>query len=140
MIFTTLIEIPQWHTFTIIEAIWLFSGLLALAISGFRLRPLLNDLAVARKTGERDLYVIARGYLRRELVRVGQALCIVGIGVYSASEPPAIPGPAVVSIVGLVITAVLLVISFLVSLQSYLDWRDREEVRKILGEYGGNNS
>lgn len=127
-----IIEIPSWGTLTLIEAIWLWSGLLALTFAGLRMSPLLDDYRLAGKTSERDLSVIARGYLRRELIRVAQACTIIAIGVYTALEPSSVPGPARTSVVGLVITAALILLSLLVSLQSYLDWRDREEVKWIL--------
>ena len=128
----TLIEIPQWSTVNLIELVWLCSGALALVFALARLRPLSTDYTNARASGEPDLVIIARGYLRREIIRVGQAASIIGIGLYAALEPPAIPGPARVSITGLVITAALISIALLVALQSYLDWRDREGVRWIL--------
>lgn len=130
---TTLIEIPEWETVTLIEAIWMSSGMIALFLTALRMPPLVRDSRNARELHERDLYVIARGYLRRELIRMTQALCVISIGVYAAVEPSAVPGPARISIVGLVITGVLIAISLLVALQSYLDWRDREEVRRIVG-------
>lgn len=126
-----LVEIPSWGPATLIELVWLGSGVLALLVAGLRLRPLLHDYFVAYETHERDLYVIARGYFRRELIRIGQAVAIIAVGLYTAQEPQVLPGPARTSITGLVLTAVLLVISLLVTFQSVLDWRDREEVRRL---------
>jgi phosphate/sulfate permease len=129
---TILIEIPDWGPVTIIEAVWLLAGVFAFTFASLRLRPLLRDYGGAKETHEQDLYVIARGYIRRELVRLMQALCILSIGFYSAVTPQASPGPTRISLVGFGITVMLIVIAFLVSFQSYLDWRDREEVRRIL--------
>jgi hypothetical protein len=128
-----LIEIPSWGSANLLEIVWLASGVLALFIAGLRIRPLIRDFRIALATRERDLYVIARGYFRREVIRLSQAVAIISIGVYTAQEPQLLPGPARTSITGLVLTAVLLVISLLVSLQSVLDWRDREEVRRLQG-------
>lgn len=127
-----LIEIPQWGTMTLVEAIWLFSGLLAFACASLRIHPLVNDYHVASVSGEKDLHIIARGYMRREFIRITQASFIIAIGAYSALQPSVLPGPARVSVTGLIITAGLIAISFLVSLQSVLDWRDREEVKRLL--------
>jgi hypothetical protein len=133
MIATTLIEIPQWSTVTLIEAVWLLAGVIAFAFAALRMRPLLDDFRRAVEAREDDVCIIARGYLRRELIRVAQSLCVISVGLYAAAEAPAVPGPARISIIGLVVTAVLIAISVLVALQSFLDWRDRNEIRRILG-------
>lgn len=130
---TVVITVPQWGTVTLIEAIWLASGLVAFALSLRRLPALLDDYRFAQMNQEDDLYVIARGYLRRELVRVLQAGAVISIGVYAAIQPSPVPGPAKITLVGLWLTATLISISVLVALQSYLDWRDREKVNRIIG-------
>jgi hypothetical protein len=127
-----LIEIPSWSNATLVELIWLFSGILAFTIASMRLVPLVRDLNLAKLIGEDDLCVIARGYLRRETVRMAQASCIIGIGIYSSITAPGVPGPARTTVVGLVITAALILISLLVAFQSYLDWSDRKEVQRII--------
>jgi hypothetical protein len=132
VISATIIEIPQWGTVTLIETVWLASGLVAFVFAALRMRPLLADYRLAVEAGEDDVCIIARGYLRRETIRVAQAVCVISIGLYAAVDAPVVPGPARVSIVGLVITGVLITISLLVALQSFLDWRDRNEIRRIL--------
>lgn len=127
-----MIEIPQWGNVTMVEAIWLTSGLLALAVSSLRLPALIRDLHYAQWLGDDDLCVIARGYRRREIVRILQAGAVIAIGVYAAAEPPVIPGPARITWVGLWLTATLISMSLLVALQSLLDWRDREKVKRII--------
>lgn len=128
----TLIEVPSWGTMSLIEALWLGSGLTALVFALLRMRPLWDDMRNVRDLKEDDLCVIAKGYLRRELIRLAQATCVISVGLYSAAEPSAIPGPTRVSIVGLVITTVLITISALIALQSYLDWRNRTAIKRIL--------
>ena len=127
-----LIEVPQWGNVTLIEAVWLCSGLLAFTLAILRLPLLWRDARAARRVREKDLYVLARGYLRRELVRIWQALTIIIIGFYASVQPPAIPGPARISVTGLILTGGLLALGLLVALQSFLDWRDRAEVKRIL--------
>lgn len=134
----TLIEIPQWETINLIEAIWLGSGLLALSFAALRTPALLRDYRDALIANEPDICIIARGYLRREIIRIAQAICVVGIGTYAAQEPPLTPGPAQISVTGLVLTAVLILISLLVALQSFFDWRDRGDIRRIVGKVQTN--
>lgn len=125
------IEIPQWGNATIVELAWLASGLLALLFASLRLRPLSQDFHNARGSREHDLFIIARGYFRRELLRIVQAVAIISIGLYAAQEPPVVPGPARTTVTGLILTAVLIVVSLIISVQSILDWRDREEVKSL---------
>lgn len=132
MLAATLIRIPSWGNVTLIEAVWLASGLLAVGFAVAHLGPLYDDWRIATLTGRPVLAKVAWGYLRRELIRLGQGACLSTIGVYAAAEPPALPGPAFVSVVGLVLTAVLLALAFLVSLQSRLDWRTRREVQDLI--------
>jgi hypothetical protein len=133
MIAATIVEIPQWGNVTLIEAIWLLAGVVAFAFAALRMRPLLKDYQRAGEAGEADICIIAKGYLRRELIRMAQSLCVISVGLYAAAEAPAVPGSARISIVGLVVTGVLIAISALVAFQSFFDWRDRNEIRRILG-------
>lgn len=132
MLATTLIEIPSWGDVTLIEAIWLGFGLMAVFFTLIHLGPLYDDWRVAKLTERPVLSKVAWGYVRREIIRLAQGICLTTIGIYAAVEPPAIPGPAVVSIVGLVLTGVLMALSFLISLQSMLDWRTRDEVQRLI--------
>jgi hypothetical protein len=133
MIASTLIEVPQWENATLIEVIWLVSGLFALTLTLLRLPVLLRDYRYAQERGDGDLCVISRSYLRREIVRIAQAGAVIAIGVYAVLSPPLVPGPARISLVGLWLTGTLISISLLIGLQSFLDWRDREKVNKIIG-------
>ncbi len=128
----TLIEVPAWGTMTLIEAVWLASGLLALIVTGRHLFPLYDDWRVAKSTGRPVLEKVAWAYVRREIIRMAQGLCLVTVGAYAALQEQAIPGPAVVTITGLVLTVILLILALLISLQSVMDWRTRGEVQDLL--------
>jgi len=132
-----MIEVPSWGPVTLIEAIWLLSGLLALFVTAFHLSPLYDDWITAKSTGRVVLEKTQWGYLRREVIRMLQGVCLTVIGVYAAAQPSPIPGPAYVTPVGLVLTGVLLALSFLVSAQSLLDWRMREQVDELIA-HGAN--
>lgn len=129
---TTLIEIPQWGTWTLIEALWLAAGVLALGVSSVRIRVLWWDYQDTRALGEDDLRLLARGYLRREIVRIATATDIIAIGLYVGLQAAPVPGPAYVTVGALVLTAGLIVVALLVSVQSILDWRDRRAIREAI--------
>jgi hypothetical protein len=128
----TVIEIPQWGSATLIEILWLASGLMALSFSSLRIHALWVDYQLTMRLGHADLCIIARGYLRREVLRIVTALAITFIGVYSVLTDPLLPGPARISISGLLITASLFVISLIVSVNSVLDWHDRIRTMEIV--------
>lgn len=128
----SLIEIPEWGTITLIEVLWLASGLMALAFASLRIRPLWIDYELTKRLGDADLYIIARGYLRREALRIVTALAITFIGAYSVLTNPAFSGPARVSVGGLLVTASLFVVSLIVSMNSILDWHDRVRTMEII--------
>lgn len=137
MITTTLIQIPQWGRLTLLEGVWLGSGLMALGFSAAHLPQLTRDYIVSLQTGRRVLQIVAWGYVRRELFRFLQGACLTVIGAYAALLENPIPGPAKVSIVGLVLTSVLFLLAFLVSAQSFFDWRTRTETQRLIAEENG---
>lgn len=128
----TIIEIPQWGRVTLIEALWLLSGLMALCFAVLRIRPLWDDYQSSKRVGEEDLCVIAFGYLRREALRVATALCITYVGVWVCLTKSIVPGPARISLSGLFLTIALFIISLIVSIQSIMDWRNRNKTIEIV--------
>lgn len=128
----SLIEIPEWGSISLIEILWLASGMFALGVSSMRIMPLWSDYQLTKQLDHKDLCIIARGYLRREILRIVTALIITFIGVYTVVTYPAMPGPARVSVAGILITAGLFLISLIVSIQSILDWRDRAKTIEIV--------
>lgn len=127
-------EVPSWGTVTLVEAIWLFSGLMAIAFSIFHLKPLYDDYILARFSKRPALRLSAGAYFRREIIRFAQGICLTIVGVYACWVPNPLPGPAVVTVTGLILTCVLLLLSILVSAQSALDWRVRHEVQHLILE------
>ncbi|MDF2751648.1 MAG: hypothetical protein K0S82_30 [Gaiellaceae bacterium] len=125
-------EIPSWGSWTLIEIIWLATGLIALMFSLARIRSLVWDYQDAVAVGEDDLRLIARAHLRREVIRIAQGVAIVGIGLYVGLQEQMVPGPARVTTGGLVLTAGLIWIAAGIALQSALDWRARSQVIDIL--------
>lgn len=132
MIATTLVEIPQWGSITLIELIWLLSGVVAAGFTGSHLSALWKDYRAAKTTSNKVIMIMSRDYLRREVLRSLEAALILGLGGYAGVSDPPVPGPAFITIVGLVLTGVFLLIGTFVSIQSYWDWHSRKEIKEIL--------
>jgi hypothetical protein len=128
----SLIEIPEWGRVSLVEVLWLASGIMALTFATLRLKPLWIDYQITKRLDHEDLCIISFGYLRREVLRIVSALSIVVVGVYTCATNSAVPGPSRISVTGLVITASLFIISLAVSAQSILDWRDRNKTIAIV--------
>jgi hypothetical protein len=126
-------QVPAWGPITVIEAIWLIAGVAAALLAAFQSVALGRDRRLASVRDDPLLSVVAGAPLRREVVRLTQALCIVGLGVYAAQEGPG-PAGAIITVVGLVLTSVLFVIAFLGAVNSFLDKRDRDRVLSLLEE------
>lgn len=135
-LFTTLIEIPSWGNITLIETIWVLSGVITVAFCGSHLRPLWHDYQLAKEIPDRPiLRIVTWSYVRREIIRLLQGLAIIGLGIYTFTEGPVVPGPAVVTYVGLVLTAVLVMLNLTTSLQSWWDFHTRAQAKRyLLGE------
>ena len=140
---TRLYEVPQWGTATLPEVIWLFSGVLALFFCAAHLPSLVRDYRAARTVKSsgaglnqpRVLRLVAWSYVRRELIRLVQAGIIAGFGIYGTVIPPAAPGPAVISILGIILTGLFLIINFSVALMSWWDFKTRSQVQTLLEGY-----
>jgi hypothetical protein len=128
MIATYYMHVPQWGPLTLIELLWLLSGVLALLFCGSHFRELWRDRVAARGSERRPLVIAARANLRREVVRFLIGCDIAGFGIYAAVLPNPRPGAAYISIVGLILTVLLLAIAFSTALMSYWDWHDRGEI------------
>lgn len=129
----TLIQIPAWGNANLVELIWLGSGLVTILYTASHLGELARDLKAARTSRRVGLSQVAWGYLRREIIRVVQGVCISVIGVYAVSQPPAIPKLGdFVTPAGLILTGVLFAQGLLVSGQSFLDWRTRRSIQESL--------
>ena len=132
---TILVPIPQWGTVSLIEAVWTLVGIIAIMFSLWNLPRVVVDWVLARHatggqwTAARIL--IARGHIRRELIRFAQGVIIFAIGVYADIQPNLVPQ---VTILGLIITAGLVLLAGLVALQSYLDRIQRKQAEEVLQE------
>ena len=121
-----LIEIPTWGTVTMIEAIWLATGIVTLLVTAPHLPPLVRELR-SIETGRPVLYRLHRGYVRREVGRMLQGAVICAIGVYAATQGSVVNGT---TWTGLAITVGFLLIASAAGLMSWWDWRDREIVQR----------
>lgn len=125
----TWIEIPQWGPATLIDLTLLAAGLFALALTGKHL-PTLHAEYVRSLDANGRVRIVARRNLRLEAVRFIVGALISSLGLYAAWLPPALPGPARVTPLGLLFAIVLLLVSFSTALMSWWDWRDREALHR----------
>ena len=134
MFSSTLIEIPQWHGITILEAIWTVVGLITVILVLCMLKIVTEGwLSTPEGTIERDA---SRAYVRREVIRLLQGLCVFGVGIYVTFWVDSPPGPAYTTIAGLIVVIALFAIAILVALQSLWDWQARNRIIKELRQKG----
>ena len=128
-----LIPIPQWGDVSLIEAVWTLVGLVALLVTLWSLPKVTVDFIVAKHAPVSPLaearVLLARGHVRRELIRMAQALIIVGIGVFADLTPNPLTS---ITLTGLIVTLGLVSIAGLASLQSVLDKLQRDQAERIL--------
>jgi heme O synthase-like polyprenyltransferase len=134
-----LVEVPSWGNASLIEIIWTVIGLGAVAVAAHALPRVVGDWHIARDSNRFALRLIARGHVRREVIRLGQGAILLAIGLYACVTPSPAPGPVVVSLTGIILTAGLLAIGALVALESILDRRQRREAENLLRRHAGEN-
>lgn len=130
-------HIPEWGNLTLIEAIWLLSGIVTILACVRHLPTLYADWRLARKLTQGDgskkyLEVVSFSYVRREAVRLLQGSLIVGLGIYAWLQPPPPNGATIVTPVGLMVTAVIVLIGASAAVQSWWDQHTRVQILAIL--------
>lgn len=130
-----LIPIPQWGDISLIEAVWTLIGVAALVVSLISLPKVTVDFIVAKHAPPSRLadarVLLARGHVRRELIRVAQAMIILGIGVFADVTPNPFHS---ITLTGLVVTVGLVGLAALAALQSLLDKVQRDQAEALLAE------
>ena len=116
-----------------IELVWTLSGLGAVVVALATLPENIRDYRAA-KTSNRVVQILAREYVRREVLRLVQGSLIASIGIYACWVPPPVPGPAQINVVGLILTGALIGVSLIVVVQSTLDRVASRQVRRLLNE------
>lgn len=132
---TILIPVPQWGNISLIEAIWVAVGLVALAISTVSIPKVVADYVLSRHAPPSPLgdarILLARGHVRRELIRTAQAWVIILVGIVAALTPNPLTS---VTLTGLAVVTGLVSLAALVALQSLLDKFQREHAESILAQ------
>lgn len=131
---TTLIQIPSVGSASLVEIIWLTTGLAVVFFSASGIPETIRLWNTALSQDDALMQVLAGGYVRREAIRVVQGVVIAAIGVYGCLTGPAIPGPVVVSPVGLVLTCGLLLIGLTIAVQSVLDRHQQSRAHEELDQ------
>jgi hypothetical protein len=128
-----LIEIPSWGSASLIEIVWTLIGVGVIGVSLYALPRVVADWKLAKR-GQRGpaMTLLARGHIEREFLRLAQGFIILAVGIYAAITPSIVPGPVVISLTGLVITAGLLLLGVLVAVQSIRDRQRRTAAERIL--------
>lgn len=140
----TLIEVPSWGSANLIEIIWTATGVGMIAISLYALPRVVGDYVIVKRipghySTARTL--LARGHIRREMIRLIQGLIVFIVGIYAVIQPNITPGPVVVTPFALVLTVGILALGALSGLQSLLDQRQRTLAERVLqnGDVGANH-
>ncbi len=133
---TTLITIPQWGTATLIEILWLVTGIIMVGVAGvYALPRVYGDYVITSRVPDAftpSAVIIAKGRIRRELIRIAQGVIVFCIGAYACLVPSPIPGPAIISLTGVILTVGLFMLGLLTAVQSVLDRRDATNVEHNL--------
>jgi hypothetical protein len=130
-----LIPIPQWGDVSLVEAVWTLVGVAALVVSMISLPKVTVDFIVAKHAHPSQLsdarVLLARGHVRRELIRLAQSLIILAIGIFADVTPNPFRS---VTLTGLVLTIGLIGLASLAALQSLLDKVQRDQAEALLWE------
>jgi hypothetical protein len=132
---TLLIPIPQWGTASLIEIIWFAVGLCAFILSLVSTPKVLTDYGISKEAPDRGSVVgearllLARGHVRREVIRLLQSGIIMSIGAYALVQPNVFTK---ITVSGLILTAGLVALAVLVALQSLLDRNQRRHAEEVL--------
>ncbi len=133
---TLLLPVPQWGNVSLIEMVWTIVGTLALFATLWSLPKVTTDYILAKHATVGPLaearVLIARGMIRREVIRLAQALIILMIGLYADFQPNPYTK---ITLVGLVLTGGLVALAVLVAVQSYMDKLQRDAAEHVLKEH-----
>ena len=132
---TLLIPIPQWGTVSLIEGIWTLVGIVAVIVSLLSMPKVVVDYVVTKHAPRGKLAdartLLARGHVRRELIRLSQAFIILAVGLFADFQPNPLTS---ITLTGLALTSGLVALAALVGLQSMLDRMQREQAEALLRE------
>lgn len=136
---TLWIPVPQYGNASLIEIIWFAVGLIALLVSSISIPIVIGDYAVSKEVVRfttddvimaQARVLMARGQLRREIIRLAQAFIIFIIGVEAMLQPN--PVHHAVTLTGLFVTIGLVTLAILVVFQSGLDHLQRKHADELI--------
>lgn len=136
MLATIIITIPSIGNATLIEILWTLFGLAGMGLVIPNLWASVKNMEVLTRTPQDEVNaakIILFSRVRRELLRLAKLFAFVIVGVYAMASP-SVTKPDKTTIAGLLITAVFFFVSAIIALQSYLDRRESQDVRKTLTE------
>lgn len=120
-----------WGNASLIEIIWTVVGVIGLIVTGFTLREGLKDLKVVNRIERRNIYKTQAIFnLWQEEIRMIKMLIVAATGAFAMTQPPAHSTPTKIALSTLLTVIGLILIVILTVIQSLLDLRIRNLVRK----------
>lgn len=120
-----------WGNASLIEIIWTVVGVIGLIVTGFTLREGLKDLKVVNRIERRNIYKTQAIFnLWQEEIRMIKMLIVAATGAFAMTQPPAHSTPTKIALSTLLTVIGLILIVVLTVIQSLLDLRIRNLVRK----------
>ncbi len=126
------LTVPYWWHATLLEALWLIGGAIAVALTltnlfdSWRDLPALKSIAKDPSVHRRHyemIRVAARGRITSQSARLMIAALILATGIFGVSQPNPLGGRTTWT--GLTVTACLVAISLITAARSYFDYRER---------------
>lgn len=141
LLFDYLITVPSWRNATILEAVWLLSGLVSLVVSLWNVRDAYRDM-VALAEWARDkrmhelhfnmLRLVAGANVRDETFRIAVSMLIVAVGFVGVFTPNPLNGTT--TLTGLFVTVALVGIAVMTVVRGVLDVRLRRRLYVMAGQ------
>ncbi len=126
------LTVPYWWHATLLEALWLLGGAIAVALTltnlfdSWRDLPALKSIAKDPSVHSRHYAMIrisARGRITSQMARLVIASLILSTGIFGVSQPNPLGGRTTWT--GLTVTACLVAISLITAARSFFDYRER---------------
>ncbi len=126
------LTVPYWWHATLLEALWLLGGAVAVALTltnlfdSWRDLPALKSIKTDKSVHARHYEMIriaARGRITSQAARLTISCLILATGIFGVMQPNPLGGRTTWT--GLTVTACLVAISLITAARSFFDYRER---------------